>query len=105
MASGTPVVCTDADGNRDFCVDGENCLIVADRAGDVAAAIRRVLGDRALRERLARAGLDTAAEFAWEPRIDALERFLDDVATPHRVSLDTIAAPEAIRSGPQESEH
>jgi glycosyltransferase involved in cell wall biosynthesis len=105
MASATPVVCTDADGNRDFCVDGENCLIVADRAGDVAAAIRRVLGDRALRERLARAGLDTAAEFAWEPRIDALERFLDDVATPHRVSLDTIAAPEAIRSGPQESEH
>jgi GT2 family glycosyltransferase len=94
MASGTPVVCTDADGNRDFCVDGENCLIVADRPEDVAAAIARLLADRALRARLASAGIKTAGEYAWESRIDALERFLDDVATPHRVSLDTIAVPE-----------
>src|SRR5205085_762288 len=27
MSAGAPVVCTDADGNRDFCVDGENCLM------------------------------------------------------------------------------
>ena len=27
MAAGTPVVSTDAHGNRDFCRDGENCLI------------------------------------------------------------------------------
>ena len=27
MATGGAVVCTDAHGNRDFCVDGENCLM------------------------------------------------------------------------------
>ena len=104
MASGTPVVCTDADGNRDFCVDDENCLMVADRAEEVAAAVARVLDDHALRERLAAAGLRTAGEYAWESRIDALERFFGEVAAPHRVELDTAAPRDAIRSGPQESE-
>ena len=32
MAAGAAVVCTDADGNRDFCRDGENCLMPARRA-------------------------------------------------------------------------
>jgi GT2 family glycosyltransferase len=104
MASGTPVVCTDADGNRDFCVDGENCLMVADRAEDVAAAVARVLADQALGKRLAAAGIRTAGEYSWESRIDALERFFGDVATPRRVKLDTASVPDAIPSGPQESE-
>jgi len=94
MACGTPVVCTDADGNRDFCVDGVNCLMVPPRADAVAAAIARLLADVDLRERLAQGGLRTAAEHAWEAQIDRLERFLNDVATPHRVSLDEIAVPE-----------
>jgi GT2 family glycosyltransferase len=94
MACGTPVVCTDADGNRDFCVDGENCLMAAPRADAVAGAIARVLADVELRERLARAGIETAARYAWEPQIDQLERFLNHVATPHRVNLEEIALPE-----------
>lgn len=44
MATGGAVVCTDAHGNRDFCVDGENCLTRADgRSGqrcDLDAARR-----------------------------------------------------------------
>jgi GT2 family glycosyltransferase/glycosyltransferase involved in cell wall biosynthesis len=93
MACGTPVVCTDADGNRDFCVDGENCLMVAPRVDAVAGAIARLLADVELRERLAQAGLRTAASYSWESQIDRLERFLTDVATPHRVGLDEIALP------------
>jgi glycosyltransferase involved in cell wall biosynthesis len=104
MASGTPVVCTDADGNRDFCLDGENCLMVADRAEDVAAAVTRMLADPALAERLTAAGIRTAGEYAWESRIDELERFFSDVATLHRVKLDTESARDAVRSGSQESE-
>ena len=94
MACGAPVVCTDADGNRDFCVDGENCLMVAPRADAVAGAIARLLADVELRERLVQAGLRTAAAYAWESQIDRLERFLNDVATPQRLSLDAIAVPE-----------
>jgi glycosyltransferase involved in cell wall biosynthesis len=46
----------------------------------VAAAIRRLLEDPELRRRLGEEGIRTAAEYAWERRIDALEAFLEDVA-------------------------
>jgi GT2 family glycosyltransferase len=98
MATGAAVVCTDAHGNRDFCVDGENCLMPAARTQDVRAALARLLADPALRERLGRAGIATAAEYSWERRIDVLERFLEDVATPRRVDVEAIAAAAAAAS-------
>jgi GT2 family glycosyltransferase/glycosyltransferase involved in cell wall biosynthesis len=87
MAAGCAVVCTDAHGNRDFCVDGENCLMPTPERDAVADAIARLLSDPDLRERLGRAGIDTAADYAWERRIDALEGFLEDVAAPRRIEL------------------
>jgi len=80
MAAGTPTVCTDAHGNRDFCRDGENCLLVEPEPGAVASAIRRLLSDPELRERIAAEGVRTAAEYRWERRIDQLEAFLQRVA-------------------------
>jgi GT2 family glycosyltransferase/glycosyltransferase involved in cell wall biosynthesis len=88
MATGCAVVCTDAHGNRDFCVDGENCLMPDPDPRAVSAAIARLLGDPELRKRLGRAGIQTAKEYAWERRIDALERFFEVVATPCRVQLN-----------------
>jgi glycosyltransferase involved in cell wall biosynthesis len=82
MATGGAVLCTDAHGNRDFCVDGENCLMPDPNPGAVSEALARLLGDPQLRERLGQAGIQTAREYAWERRIDALERFLDRVAAP-----------------------
>jgi GT2 family glycosyltransferase len=82
MATGLPVVCTDAHGNRDFCRDGENCLIPAAEPGAVASAVRRVLEDPALRARLAAAGLETAAANDWARRLDELEQFFERVAAP-----------------------
>jgi glycosyltransferase involved in cell wall biosynthesis len=93
MASGCPVICTDADGNRDFCVDGENCLMPAARPSAVAAAIDRLLGDPLLRSRLVRAGIATAGAYAWGPRIDALERFMFEVAKPRRIAPSIGAVP------------
>ena len=79
MATGGAVVCTDAHGNRDFCVDGENCLMPEpDRRGRQRRARRGCSRDPELRERLGRAGIETAAEYAWERRIDALEAFLEE---------------------------
>jgi len=80
MAAGAPVVCTDAHGNRDFCVDGENCLIPEPTVDAVRTAITRLLGDPQLRERLAQAGRRTAADYAWERRIDELEAFYAGLA-------------------------
>jgi GT2 family glycosyltransferase/glycosyltransferase involved in cell wall biosynthesis len=98
MATGCPVVCTDAHGNRDFCVDGENCLMAEPERDSVGAALARVLIDSALRERLGRAGEQTAKSYAWVRRIEALEGFLEDVARPRRVKLDSVAVPEAQRA-------
>jgi GT2 family glycosyltransferase len=82
MATGGAVVCTDAHGNRDFCVDGENCLMPDADQDSVSEALARVLSDPVLRERLGRAGEETAALYAWERRIDDLERFFERLARP-----------------------
>jgi GT2 family glycosyltransferase len=101
MATGGAVVCTDAHGNRDFCVDGENCLMPAADVESVSAALARLLADSELRERLGRNGIETASEYAWERRIDALEGFLGGLARPRRLDLDEIAVPQASRSTEQ----
>jgi GT2 family glycosyltransferase len=80
MASGAAVLCTDAHGNRDFCVDGVNCLMPEPNSEAVGTALQRLLDDPELRARLGAAGLQTAPEYAWERRIDALEDFYRRVA-------------------------
>jgi glycosyltransferase involved in cell wall biosynthesis len=75
MAAGTPVVCTDAHGNRDFCTDGVNCLMAEANTDAVARALERMLASRDLRESLAAEGRRTADDYAWERRIDTLEAF------------------------------
>jgi glycosyltransferase involved in cell wall biosynthesis len=87
MATGAAVVCTDAHGNRDFCVDGVNCLMPEADAGAVSAALARLLADPELRVRLGRAGIETAREYEWERRIDALEAFFERVAASRRIAL------------------
>jgi GT2 family glycosyltransferase/glycosyltransferase involved in cell wall biosynthesis len=80
MATGGAVVCTDSHGNRDFCVDGENCLMPEPTTAAVSAAITRLLADPELRARLGEAGRLTAQDYAWERRIDELEAFLTSIA-------------------------
>jgi glycosyltransferase involved in cell wall biosynthesis len=66
MASGTAVVCT-ASGTADFARHETNALVVPIRHSFfLKRAIARVLGDEALRSRLAAAGPATAAEWTWE---------------------------------------
>jgi glycosyltransferase involved in cell wall biosynthesis len=97
MATGGAVVCTDAHGNRDFCVDDGNCLMPEPDVGSVSDALRRLLGDPALRRRLGSAGIGTAQDYAWERRIDALERFLEAVAQPRRMTLEDHGAVPALQ--------
>jgi GT2 family glycosyltransferase len=97
MATGGAVVCTDADGNQDFCTDGENCLMPEADAGAVAAAVSRLLADSALRSRLGQAGRATATGYDWPTRISALERFMFEVARPRQIEPSTDAVPEPRR--------
>ncbi|MGO9752691.1 MAG: glycosyltransferase [Solirubrobacteraceae bacterium] len=95
MATGGAVVCTDAHGNRDFCSDAENCLMPEAEVDAVAGAIKRLLDDPQLRRRLGEAGIATAADYSWRCRIDALERFLTEVAAPRRIAPSTEVVPAA----------
>ena len=98
MATGGAVVCTDAHGNRDYCVDGENCFVPEPTVAAVSGALARLLGDPELRDTFATAGISTAAPYAWSHRLDALEAFLGEVARPRRVDLSDPAAPELRRA-------
>ena len=97
MATGGAVVCTDAHGNRDFCVDGTNCLIPDQTVESVSGAIGRLLADAALRARLGRAGVQTAADYAWERRIDELETFLESLVPARGTVLTDPRRSEAPR--------
>lgn len=62
MAAGTPVLGVRSAIAQEIC--GDAALLVG--AGDLAAGLFRLHHDRALRERLARAGTDRASTFSWE---------------------------------------
>lgn len=63
MAVGRPVVATARGGSAEYLRDGENCLVFDASAGAsaLAAAVRRLAGDEALRARLLTGGRETAA--------------------------------------------
>jgi glycosyltransferase involved in cell wall biosynthesis len=65
MAVGTPVIATGIGGSREYLRDQENCLLFEPRddPAGLAAAVGRLAGDRSLRRRLRRRGLETAAAF------------------------------------------
>jgi GT2 family glycosyltransferase len=98
MATGAAVVCTDAHGNRDFCEDGRNCLMPDADRGAVAGAMARLLEDRSLREQLGSAGIQTTTQYTWSKRIDALEAFLNRIATPRAISPSTDTVPQLRRT-------
>ncbi|WP_159600149.1 glycosyltransferase family 4 protein [Agromyces humi] len=80
MACGCPVITTDAHGNRDFCIDEVNCLIVdQDDSDGLARAISRLLGDEELRRKFSESGLETARRYAWPVVLDELEDFYSSV--------------------------
>ena len=80
MAAGCPVVCTDAHGNRDFCVDGKNCLMVDQNdAEGLKKALDRLFGDKGLRDRLAKEGLKTVKNYRWNVIMDKAEKFFSEV--------------------------
>lgn len=80
MAAGCPVICTDAHGNRGFCMNEKNCLMVEqDDIEGASVAIDRLVNDRALREKLSKNALKTVKEYQWSNIMDISEEFFDKV--------------------------
>src|SRR5439155_195 len=70
MACGCPVAASDRGALAEICGDAAAPLDPED-PDSIAAAIERVTGDEALRERLRAAGLERAARFTWKAAADS----------------------------------
>ena len=88
MATGTPVIATGTGGSAEYLRDEENCLLFEPRddSGALAAQVRRLAGDPALRERLREGG------FATAERHDE-RRFLATAAALHEGAAAGAGAP------------
>ena len=85
MACGGAVVVGKVTGYDEYIVDGNDALVVDALAPrEAEAAVRRILEDEGLRRHLLENGLRTAAQWQWEPSIDALERTFADVVAGRR---------------------
>lgn len=96
LACGVPLVTTDNGGSREYALDGETALVVPPKdAPAMASAIRRLLDDRELAEKLAANGLDLVTrDFDWEQRTDELVEVLDGlVAQPSAPPIPPRPAP------------
>jgi glycosyltransferase involved in cell wall biosynthesis len=81
LAVGTPVVATAVGGVPEVVHDGENGLLVPPGSpAELADAIRRVLADDALRDRLAAAARPSVAHLSREAVYGRLEQVLADAA-------------------------
>lgn len=79
-AENVPVIVSDADGPKQFCRDGEDSLIVPKNdAAALASAIRRLINDKTLRQRLVENGqLRYQNEFTKEKSVAAyLDFFIE----------------------------
>ena len=86
MACGAALVTYDNGGCRDYAVDGETALVAPRRDVDaLAAALGRLLGDTALRHRLAAAGCaHVTTAFGWDRAVERLEARLAASAAARR---------------------
>ncbi len=68
-ASGLPILATPVNGVRELIEDGRNGLLIAPQPEAIAAGLRRLAGDPALRERLGAAARRSALGFSWEEMV------------------------------------
>ena len=72
LASKPVITATDSGGPLEFVVDGANGFVCEPNAGAIAAAVGRLAADRALAERLGRAGRSVAQAITWDGVIEQL---------------------------------
>jgi glycosyltransferase involved in cell wall biosynthesis len=78
MASGTPVITSNVSSLPE--VVGDAALLIDPYdAGAIAAAMRQVLTDPALREDLRRRGLQRVREFSWERSVRRVREIYGEV--------------------------
>ncbi len=78
MACGAVVITTDSKGIDDFAKDNFNCLIVPPKQPTaIAEAIKKLINDSCLKEKLRINGLATTKKFSWQKTIDKLAKIFN----------------------------
>lgn len=97
QACGVPPVGTRVGGIPDVITDGESGLLVpANDPAALAAAVRRVLTDAPLRERLVAGALASAARFDWQKIVPAYDDLYHQLGSARSVLFATGIFPPAI---------
>jgi len=78
MSCGLPVVVSPAAGVTDYLAHGKDAIVLEDpeNKDQLAAAMRLLATNSALREAIASNGLRTAAKFSWESHVNELRKLL-----------------------------
>jgi glycosyltransferase involved in cell wall biosynthesis len=77
MASGCAVVTTNSDGNMDYSVNRENCIIVGKQdPREMVEAFLELETNKPLRDKIIKGGLETASKWRWAPVHERLNSFL-----------------------------
>ena len=99
-AHGTPTVAfRSAGGPTESVADGDTGLLVEDEAG-FTSALRELLTDAALRDRMAHAARVHAKRFSWAATVEVVEAELRAVAgLPPRAALEVDPAPVVADAG------
>lgn len=79
-ACGTPAVASRIAGHRDAVIEGQTGFLASTRA-EMVRHLEAIVSDEGLRERLAKAALDRAAELSWEATAAGTLTTLVDEAT------------------------
>jgi glycosyltransferase involved in cell wall biosynthesis len=92
MACKMPVICTKY-GTSDFAIHNETAYVIERDEKELAKAIKIMMKDKKLRDRLAASGHEKIKEFSWDNLVDEMEKVFDEmfsfkmINTPGRNSL------------------
>ena len=79
MAAGRPIVASDLPSSREILEDGRTAILVPPgEAAPLAGAVDRLLRDRPLALRLAKAAYDEAPRYSWDARARALRELMEE---------------------------
>jgi len=92
MASGTPVIATDAHGNRDFCIDGKTALMVEhDDVKGLTLTINKLFKDKKLQDRLVKNSLKEVEKYTWPVITKRLVAFYDNIEKQDHITEKVVA--------------
>lgn len=80
MAAGRPIIATDLEAIKNKIKNMETCIIVKEKSGEeIANAIRLIMDDKALADKLSRNAEKEAEKYSWKKRADVILKEFEGV--------------------------